>query len=153
MDCSLRGSSVHGIFQARVLERVAISFSWGSSQPRDWTQVSRIAGRYSTFWATREAWPLLCVLCLVMQLFLTLCDHMDCSPPGSSVHGYSPGKNTEVGCSALHQGIFPTQGLNPGLLHCRQILYYLSHQGSLLYSNYTSIKNKLKKKEKRNDSS
>ena len=55
---------------------------------------------------------------------------MDCSPPGSSVHGDSPGKSSGVGCHALLQGIFPTQGSNPGLLHCRQILYFLSHQGS-----------------------
>ena len=55
---------------------------------------------------------------------------MDCSPPGSSVHGDSPGKNTGVGCHALLRGIFPTQGLNPGLPHCRWILYHLSHQGS-----------------------
>ena len=55
---------------------------------------------------------------------------MDCSPPGSSVHGDSPGKNPGVGCHALLQGIFPAQGLNPGLLHCRWILYHLSHQGS-----------------------
>ena len=55
MDCRLPGSSVHGIFQARVLEWVAISFSRGSSQPRDWTQVSHIAGRRFTVWATREA--------------------------------------------------------------------------------------------------
>ena len=55
---------------------------------------------------------------------------MDCSPPDSSVHGDSPGKNTEVGCHALLQGIFPTQGSNPGLPHCRWILYCLSHQGS-----------------------
>ena len=39
-------------------------------------------------------------------------------------------KNTEVGCHALLQGIFPTQGSNPGLLHCGQILYHLSPQGS-----------------------
>ena len=44
MDCSLPGSSVHGIFQARVLEWVAIPFSRGSFRPRDWTQVSCIAG-------------------------------------------------------------------------------------------------------------
>ena len=44
----------------------------------------------------------------------------------------SPGKNTGVGCHFLLQGIFPTQGLNPGLLHCRQTLYHLSHQGSLV---------------------
>ena len=37
----------------------------------------------------------------------------DCSPPGSSVHGDSPGKNTGVGCYALPQGIFPTQGIEP----------------------------------------
>ena len=48
MDCSLPGSSVHGIFQARVLEWVAISFSRGSSQPKDRTQVSRIAGTHFT---------------------------------------------------------------------------------------------------------
>ena len=54
MDCSLPGSSVHGIFQARVLEWVAISFSKRSSQPRDGTRVSRIAGRRFTIWATRE---------------------------------------------------------------------------------------------------
>ena len=55
MDCSLLGSSVHGIFPARLLEWVAISFSRGSSQPRDQTQVSCIAGRCFTIWATREA--------------------------------------------------------------------------------------------------
>ena len=55
MDCSQSGSSVHGIFQARVLEWVAIAFSRGSSQPRDRTQVSRTAGRRFTIWATREA--------------------------------------------------------------------------------------------------
>ena len=53
---------------------------------------------------------------LVAQLCLTLCDIMDCSPPGPSVHGDSPGKNTGVGCHAILQGIFPTQGLNPRLL-------------------------------------
>ena len=51
----LPGSSVHGIFQARILEWVAIPFSRGSSQARDKTQVSCIAGRFFTIWATREA--------------------------------------------------------------------------------------------------
>ena len=55
MDCSLSGSSVHGIFQAKVLEWVAISFSRGSSQPRNRNRVSCIAGRRFTSWATREA--------------------------------------------------------------------------------------------------
>ena len=54
MDCSLSGSSVHGIFQARVLEWIAISFSRGSFRPRNRTRVSRIAGRRFTVWATRE---------------------------------------------------------------------------------------------------
>ena len=69
------------------------------------------------------------VLCLVAQSPLTL-NPMDCSLPGSSVHGYSPGKNTGVGCHVFLQGIFPTQGSNPGLPHCRRFLYRLSHQGS-----------------------
>ena len=51
MDCSLPGSSVHGILQPRILEQVAISFSRGSSWPRDQTQVSCIIGRFFTFWA------------------------------------------------------------------------------------------------------
>ena len=51
------------------------------------------------------------------QLRPTLCSHMDCSPPGCSVH-------------RILQGVFPTQGWSPGLLHCRQILCRLSHQGS-----------------------
>ena len=68
--------------------------------------------------------------CCVVQLCPTLCDPMNCSPPGSSVHGDSPGKNTRAGCHAFLQGIFPTQGLNPGLPHCRRILYQLSYPGS-----------------------
>ena len=55
---------------------------------------------------------------------------MDCSLPDTSDNGDSPGQNTGVGCHALFQGIFPTQGSKPGLPHCRQILYHLSHQGS-----------------------
>ena len=54
MDCSLPDSTVHGIFQARILEWVAISFSRRSSWPRDWTRVSRIVGRRFTISATRE---------------------------------------------------------------------------------------------------
>ena len=59
---------------------------------------------------------------------LTLCKPMDCSCPGSSVHGIlPPGKNTGMGCCALLQGIFPTQGSKLHLLwllHCRQIPYH-----------------------------
>ena len=69
-------------------------------------------------------------MCLVTQLCLTLCDLMDCSPPGSSVHGDSSDRNTGVGFRALLQGILLTQELSPGIPHCRWILYHLSHQGS-----------------------
>ena len=71
------------------------------------------------------------VLCLFAQLCQTVCYSMDCSLPGAFVLGDSPGKNTGVGCHALLQGIFPTQGSNSGLQHCRTILHHLSHQGSL----------------------
>ena len=77
----------------------------------------------------------------VAQSCPTLSDPMDCSPPEFSVHGiFQAGvlewgaiafsKNTGVGCHSLLQEIFPTQGLNPALQHCRQMLYHLTHQGS-----------------------
>ena len=69
----------------------------------------------------------------VTQSSLTLCDPMDCSPPGSSVHGDSPGKSTGVGCHVFLQGIFPTQGSNPGLPHCRWILHQESPNVQLLF--------------------
>ena len=65
----------------------------------------------------------------VPQLCPTLCDTMDCNRPGSSVRDFS-GKNTRVGSHSLLQRMFPTQGLNSDLLHCRQILYHLNHQES-----------------------
>ena len=75
---------------------------------------------------------LVCVVCvcLVAQFCPNLCDPMNYSLLGSSVHGDSPGKKTGVGCHVLFQGIFPTQISNPGLSHCRWILYQLSHKGS-----------------------
>ena len=68
--------------------------------------------------------------CLVTQSCLTLSNPMDCSPPGSSVHGIHQARILEWVAIFLLQGIFPTQELNPGLLHCRRILHHLSHQGS-----------------------
>ena len=64
MDCSLPGSSVHGILQARILQWVAISFPRGSSQSRKWIQVFCIAGRFFTDWATREAHSILWPFCV-----------------------------------------------------------------------------------------
>ena len=72
-------------------------------------------------------------LCLVAQSCPTVCDPMDCSPWNS------PGKNTGVHSLSLLQGIFPTQGSNPGLPHCRRILYQLSCQGSPLPKPLTKV--------------
>ena len=89
MDFSTPASSVHGIFQPSILEQIAISFSMGSSQPRDQTWVSCIAGRFFAIWATREAhksWKLsiniviwyatlldfICFPCFMPDSYLTL---------------------------------------------------------------------------------
>ena len=77
MDCSLPGSSVHVIFQARILEWVAISSFKGFSWPRDWTQVSRTASKFFTVWASREAskWAnlgLISIFTLAYSLSLSL---------------------------------------------------------------------------------
>ena len=66
----------------------------------------------------------------VTQLCPTLCNPMDCSLSGSSVHGFFQARVPGVDCHFLLQGIFPTQELNPGVPHCGQTLYHLSHQGS-----------------------
>ena len=68
MNCSPPGSSVHGILQARILEWIAISFSRGSSRPKDWTQVSCIAGRCFNLWATREVgWNYILIMTYLRQ--------------------------------------------------------------------------------------
>ena len=92
--CNPMDHTVHGILQARILERVAVPFSRGSSQSRGQTQVSHIAGEFFII-----------------------------EPQGKP-------KNTGVGSLFLCQWIFLSQELNQGLLHCRQILYQLSFQGS-----------------------
>ena len=76
MGRSLKGSSVHEIFQARVLEWVAISFSRGSSQPRDRTQVSCIAGRCFTVWATMRQIDSLIYFLLFFFFLLALIDRL-----------------------------------------------------------------------------
>ena len=81
-NCSPPGSSADGVFQARILEWVSISFSRRSSQPRDWTRVSRIS------WIGRQILNQLRHLSAnSLQSCPTVCDPLDCSPPGSSVHG------------------------------------------------------------------
>ena len=93
---------------------------------QSWTRLKRLSSSSSS----KEPIYIHDVLSLVTQLCLTLWDPMDGSLPGSSVHGDSPGHNTAVGCHALLQGIVPTQGSNPALLHYREILYHLSQQRS-----------------------
>ena len=113
MNYNPPGSSVHGILQARILEWVAISFSIMSHMCNalyvcicmKWTLLSWV-------WLFATSW---------MVAFQ------------SPVSMDSPGQNTRVGGRSLLQGIFPTQGSNSGLPHCRQILYHVSHQGSPQY--------------------
>ena len=81
--------------------------------------------------------------CEVAQSRLTLRDPVECRPPGSTVHGDPPGKNTRVGCHFLLQGIFPTQGSNLGLPHCRHTLYPLRHQRRLKIDNKLEIVNNI----------
>ena len=69
----------------------------------------------------------MCTCAKSFQSCTTLCDPVDCSPPGSSVHGDSPGNNTGVGGCALLQGIFPTQGSNLHLWHLLLSWWILYH--------------------------
>ena len=75
---------------------------------------------------------------LVAQSRLTLCDLMDCSLPGSSVHGILQAKILEWVAIHLSRGIFLTQGLNPGLPHCRHILYHLLLNKAQLIATFPS---------------
>ena len=105
----------------------------GSEQHLKWVSAGREHwGVSSAAGLSRECWHVPVIACrkhpthcAVAQSCPTLCNRMDCSPPGSSVHGILQAKNTGVGSHALLQGIFPTQAPNPGLPHCRP-----SHQGS-----------------------
>ena len=132
MDCSPPSSSVHGILQERICVGCLFLLQGNLLNPGIKPESPALVGRFSTTEPPEKPMILDCaVLWLVAESFLTLCYPMECSPPGSSVYGDSPGKNTGVGCHTLLQGIFPTQGSNPGLLHYGQIFHRLSHQGSM----------------------
>ena len=125
------GHTVHRILQARKLEWVGFPFSRGSSQPRDQTGISCIAGGcfYQLSYEGNSPQNKYAVLsCSVISHFFVTSWTVACQAP--LCMGILQHKSTGVGCHALLQGIFPTQGSNPGLLHCKQILYHLSHQGS-----------------------
>ena len=127
MDCSLPRSCVHGISQARALEWIAISFSRGSSQPRDWTWVSGIVRQILYHWPTREA-PSLCIQFSLVQslscvwLFVTPWTH---SMPGLPVHHQLPqSTQTHVHCVGdAIQSSHPLSSPSPPALNLSQ------HQG------------------------
>ena len=110
--CDPMDYTVHGILQARLLEWVAYPFSRGSSQLRDWTQVSHIAGGF--FYIACE---------LSYSVVSNSLQPCGLQPARLLCPWDFLGKNTRVDCHALLQGIFPTQGLNPCFLHCKWILY------------------------------
>ena len=132
MHWSLQISSVHGISQARILEWVDILSSRGSSQPRDWTWVSCIAGRFVSAELPALMPESMCVSCSVMFNSLRSHGQVNCSPPSSSVHGILQARILEWVAILFSRGIFLTQGSNPGLLNCRQIHYHLSRKALLL---------------------
>ena len=131
----------HGISQARILEWVTISFSRGSSWPRDQTQVSCIPGRRFSLWATRA--------CLVTKTCLTLCDPMDAS--GSSVHGISQARILEWVAISYSRG--SSQSRNWTCVSCigRWILYTIVPPGKPTYKgeSYRCCEEKLIEIEKR----
>ena len=116
MGCTLPDSSIHGNFQARILEWVGTSFSRGSSRPRDRTQVSCIATRLFTIWKWKwsRVWLFATPWTVAYQTALSV---------GFSRQEYWSGLPFPPPVD------LPTQGSNPGLLPCRQMLYRLSHQG------------------------
>ena len=131
----------HGLFPPRLL------WPWGFSRQEYWSGLltsspgdlpdpgieptsPALAGGFFTTEPPGNPKCLLAVLCLATQLCSTLYNSMDCSPPGSSVHEDSPGKNTGVGCHSLLQGIILTWGSNPRLLHWQADSLPLSHLGS-----------------------
>ena len=125
MDCHPLGSSVPGILQAIIPEWVAFPFSKEFPQP-----LLNSYLLYLLHWQ-EDSLPLshhTVLLCLGAQLCLILCNPMDYS--WLFCPWDSPGKNTGVDCHAFLQGIIPTQGSSPGLLHCRWIFYPLSHHRS-----------------------
>jgi len=148
VDYSLQGFSLHGILQARILEWVTISFSRGSSRPRDQTQVSRIGGRHFNLWATGEP-------CLVANPCPPLFDPMDCSPSGSTVHGIVQARILEwIAISFSRESFQPRDQLVPPALAGRFFFFFFtteprgkprvkfrSHQYVCSIRNYEADKN------------
>ena len=130
MDCTPPGSSVHGDSLGKNTGVGCHALLQGTFSTQDGACVSHVSciGRQILYHQRHLGSPSLGLVLCCAQLLS--CVRLCATPPGSSVHGDSPGKNTGVGCHALFQRIFPTQGSNSGLLHCWQIIYQLRHQGN-----------------------
>ena len=114
MDCSLTGSSVHGIFQARVLELGLITPYCSLQHCYFYPSIYLDYNQSESKKSKKES-----------ESHSVMSDSLRSLSPWNSL-----GRSTGVCSLSLLQGIFPTQGLNRGLPHCRQILYHLSHKGS-----------------------
>ena len=136
MNCGPPGFSVHGISQARIPEWVAISFSRGIFQ----TQKSKphlLHWQAGSLPLNHQGSPACPVKVKVKSLSCVWL-----RPPWTIANRLLrpwdfPGKSNGVGCHFLLQGIFPIQGSNQGLLHCRQMLHHLNYQGSLRVGDYS----------------
>ena len=130
MGCSPLGSSDHRILQARILEWIAIPFSRRSSWPRDRTQVSCIIGRFFTIWTTWE-FQYMYILCAnLLQWCPTLCSPVDCSLPGSSVHGIFQAWILEWVVISFFKGSSQPRDQTRVSFIDRWILYHQPHLGS-----------------------
>ena len=109
-------------------------YIWGSRGNMAWMEEGTGGHRCGS--RSQVGWKLKVKVASVLSSSL---QQYELYPPGSSVPGDSPGKNTGVDSHALLQGIFPTQGSHPGLLHCRRILYQLSKGNSESKSNSFSF--------------
>ena len=105
VDCSPPGSSVHGILQPRILEWDAIPSSRGSSRPRSQTCIScGSCTEVDSLPLSHQGRPRCHAAAKSLQLYLALCDAMDCSPPGSSVHGILQARILEWGAMPFSKG-------------------------------------------------
>ena len=140
MDCSLPGSSVRGILQARILEWVAMPSSRGSFWPRDRTHSPLILlhSQAGSLLLAPPGKPKSVIKWSCSVLSDSLRPHG--LQPTRLLHSWDfPGKSPGVGCHFLLQGIFPTQGSNPGLLHWQADSLPLSHQGSPKWQSFKTL--------------
>ena len=123
MDCNPPGCSVHGTSRARILQWVVISSSRGlSTYP-----VPNSIFYKGLFTITATLGDKCFCVCVSHSVVSDSLPPHGLGPTRLLCSWDFPGKNTGLGCHFLLQGVFLTQGLNPGLPHCSQILYHLSH--------------------------